>query len=102
MAATHAEHQRNMRKDALREMLSKQKHVEQASDIATEFKKPIDRETQDRLKTKFDMHMKLVNKYLPDLKQSEVSLSGDGENPLALLIKELSGGTAGLPVPSGE
>ena len=87
MAATHAEHQRNMRKDALREMLSKQKHVEQASDIATEFKKPIDRETQDRLKTKFDMHMKLVNKYLPDVKQTEINLTGEEGGPIKTVVE---------------
>jgi hypothetical protein len=85
MAATLKEHQRNIRKEALREMLSKGRHLEEAAEIANKFAKPIKQEEQYRLKTKFDMHMKLVDKYLPSLKA--VELSGDSENPVGVVTR---------------
>ena len=87
MPATHAQHQRTIRKEALREQLSKQGHIQHAVDIATKFNEEIDRETQDRLKTKFDMHMKLVNKYLPDVKQTEINLTGEEGGPIKTVVE---------------
>ena len=100
MAASLKEHQRTIRKESLRELLSKQKHLQQACDIANNFEEQTERVDQDRLKIKFDMHMRLVDKYLPSLKATEIT--GDMENPLVLLVRELSGESTGLPEPSDD
>ena len=83
MAKTRAQENRAIRQEALREQLASQGHLQHVYDIANELSKP-ETEPKDvqRLKVKADIHMKLVDKYLPSLKG--VELSTDPENPLDL------------------
>ena len=73
MAKTRAQLNKAVRQEALREQLSAQGHVQHAVDIADKFAEPINKADADRLKTKFDMHMRLVDKYLPSLKATEIT-----------------------------
>jgi len=73
MAKTRAQLNKSVRQEALRDQLSAQGHVQHAVDIVGKFDEQIDAKDQLRLKTKFDMHMKLVDKYLPSLKATEIT-----------------------------
>lgn len=78
-----ADRNRRIRQDALREQLSKQKLVEQVSDIARkigDLDQDLEQDKVQRLKIAAELNLKLVNKYLPDLKQTE--LIGDPEQPV--------------------
>ena len=86
-----ADRNRKIRQEALREQLSKQKLVEQVVDIAKKLNNlEIELEAGDvtRLKAAADINLKLIVKYLPDLKQTE--LIGDPDQPLLVNTKELS------------
>lgn len=85
MAATAANKNRKIRQDALREQLGKQKLVEKVLDIAKKFEehgKSMEASEIQALRASADIRMKLINKYLPDLKSMEIS--GDEDNPLAI------------------
>lgn len=101
MAATRAQQNRKIRQEALREQLANQKLVEKVVDsiaqidelAALKLKDFDDSEVYisevtaakskaDLIKISIDSRMKLVNKYLPDLKSTE--LTGDPENPLTV------------------
>lgn len=83
MAATRANMNRKIRQEALREQLSKQKHVEQ---VIVNVKKleeqgaSMDGAEAQALKYATDARLKLINKYLPDLKSTE--LTGEGGGPI--------------------
>ena len=77
MAATRAHLNKAVRQEALREQLSKQKHVEKAVDIIgklTDLDNEMDSIEVQRLGKAMDGHFKLINKYLPELKASELSM----------------------------
>lgn len=81
MAATALHKNRAIRQEALREQLSKQKHVEQViKNIKKLEKEGAAMETSElsALKTAIDSRLKLVNKYLPDLKSTELTGEGGG------------------------
>ena len=78
MAATNAAKQRTMRQDALREMLSKKCTVEQLIKNVKKFEEQgasMEPNELQALKYATDTRLKLISKYLPDLKQ--VEMSGD-------------------------
>lgn len=78
-----ADRNRRIRQDALREQLSKQKLVEQVSEIARkigDLDQDLEQDKVQRLKIAAELNLKLVNKYLPDLRQTE--LIGDPEQPV--------------------
>lgn len=78
-----ADRNRKIRQEALREQLSNQKLVEQVVDIAKkigDLSQEFEKDKIDRLKIAADLNMKLVAKYLPDLKQTE--LIGDPDQPI--------------------
>jgi hypothetical protein len=80
-----ADRNRKIRQDALREQLSNQKLVEQVVDIAKkigDLSQDFEKDKIDRLKIAADLNMKLVAKYLPDLKQTE--LIGDPDKPIGV------------------
>jgi len=82
MATTAANKNRAIRQEALREQLSKQKHVEHVIEIAELLSKPISAlESIDvqRLKAAADIKLKLISKYLPDLKITELT-GADGKD----------------------
>lgn len=85
MAATAANKNRKIRQDALREQLSKQKHVEKVIDIAKKLNEQattLESSHIQAYKAAADIHMRLVNKYLPDLKATE--LTGSDGGPLEM------------------
>ena len=76
MAATAVHKNRNIRKEALREQLSQQKHVQHVIDIADKLSNPdSELESTDiqRYAKAADIKLKLIDKYLPSLKQSEIN-----------------------------
>ena len=75
MAATAAAKNRKIRQDALREQLSAQGHVQHVVDIAEKFReqgKDLEPQEVQANKAAADIHLKLINKYLPDLKSVEI------------------------------
>lgn len=84
MAATRAQQNRKIRQDALREQLANQKLVEKVIDSINELDElTSDQEGKDRatiIKTGIDARLKLINKYLPDLKSTEIT--GDPDAPI--------------------
>ena len=87
MAANNAAKQRKLRQDALREVLSKQKHVEQ---VIVNIKKMEEQGASmyptelQALRAATDTRLKLVNKYLPDLKQTDIELTGENGGAIQL------------------
>jgi hypothetical protein len=73
---TRAQKNRDIRKDAMREQLKNQKLVEKVVEIAGKLKEEymILEATQiQSLKASADLNIKLINKYLPDLKAVELT-----------------------------
>ena len=84
---SRAEHNRAIRKEALREQLSKQKHVEQVIENIERIEDLSGEQLDDldirRLSKAIDARLKLINKYLPDDKDpTDVNLGGQENNPL--------------------
>ena len=78
---------RKVRQDALREQLSKQKHVEKVVDNLNklgDLDNEMDQIQVQRLKAANERHLKLIAKYLPDTKAVEIDLHG------SLSISDLS------------
>ena len=72
---------RQIRQQALRDQLQSQKHVEHVIDIADKLSNEsirLDREIVNRYKIVLETKLKLINKYLPDLKAVEVTGEGGG------------------------
>lgn len=83
MARTRAQENRALRQAALREQLENkglvQKVLEDADKIA-ELDRELEPNEVNRLKVASELRMKLINKYLPDLKSTE--LTGDPDSPI--------------------
>ena len=87
MGMTRAQMNKSVRQEALREQLRSQKHVEHVVDILEQIGDldvDLDSAQVQRLKVVVDTKLKLITKYLPDLKSIEHS--GDEENPLQVQI----------------
>lgn len=83
MARTRAMENRAIRQEALREQLSAQGHIQHVIDICAELNeltKPLEAVEVNRKKIVIDTKLKLINKYCPDLKQTE--LTGPDGGPL--------------------
>jgi len=80
---TVAQANRAVRQETLRESLSSGKHLQYAIDsiVKVEGLKPSETSTQELaiLKTAAELRLRLVNKYLPDLKNVEIANDGGGE-----------------------
>ena len=88
MGKTRAQENRAIRQEALREQLSKQKHIEQVVDIATKLGDPnseLDPAMANRLKASAEIRLKLISKYLGDVKAVEVS--GEGGEALTINVQ---------------
>ena len=94
MPRTKADHNRNIRKMAIREQLKEQKHLEKAIDNIKkieEAKGEMDVLEFQRLKAATELRLKLVAKYIPDLKSIEHSGEiGVTDNISAADAKEMS------------
>lgn len=78
---SRAQANKAIRQEALREQLSNQKHVEHVIELikkVQDFGTDLDALQIQRVKIAIDARMKLVGKYLPDLKAME--LSGEVSN----------------------
>ena len=87
MGMTRAQKNKSIRQEALREQLSSQKHVEHVVDILEQIgdlDSALDSNDLQRLKVVVDTKLKLITKYLPDLKS--VEHSGDEDNPLQVQV----------------
>lgn len=78
MAMTRAQQNRAIRQEALREQLEAQGHVQYVVEIATKLREPEEGKNLEstdvtRLKAAADIHLKLIDKYLPSLKATEHS-----------------------------
>jgi len=85
MAATNAAKNRQIRQDALREQLSNKGLVQQVLEAATKIEKQagvMESSELQALKTAAELRLKLINKYLPDLKATE--LTGEGGDAIAI------------------
>ena len=81
---TRAQANRKIRQDALREQLSQGKHVEHVIDIANNLsnvEEKLEATEVVRLKAAADIKLKLINKYLPDLKAVEITHEDDEDAP---------------------
>ncbi len=88
MGRTRAMENRAIRQEALREQLSKQKHIEQVVDIATklgDLDNELDTATANRLKASAELRLRLISKYLGDVKAVEVS--GEGGEALTINVQ---------------
>lgn len=107
MAKTNAQKQRAMRQEELRELLSKKGLVQQVIVDIGKIDELADAKAEDfdsvesytvflnaakdkayLIKTAIDARMKLVNKYLPDLKQAEITM--EAEHSFAQVSDELT------------
>lgn len=89
MGKTRAQENRAIRQEALREQLSAQGHVQHVIEICNELNdltialEPLDVQRKSKV---IDTKLKLINKYLPDLKNTEIS--GDGGGSLTIKVME--------------
>jgi len=87
MADNRATANRRIRQEALREQLSKQKHVEQVIKNIKKMEKEgaaMESTELQALRAATDTRLKLVNKYLPDLKQTDIELTGADGDPVQI------------------
>lgn len=90
MAATNVAKQRSMRQEQLRELLSKQKLVEKVIDTAKKLDEQgamLEQNELQALKASADIRLKLINKYLPDLKSQEIT-GADGDALTVSVIRK--------------
>jgi len=91
MGTTAANKNRAIRQEALREQLSNQKHVEHVVEMLEEIKdlqRDLDSNDLARYKVAIDTKLKLIGKYLPDLKS--VEHTGDEDAPIAIAAYEIT------------
>jgi hypothetical protein len=84
MAETRAQSNRRIRQEALRAQLESQGHVQHVIDILSKVEKPsapLESIDIQRYKLIVDTKLKLINKYLPDLKSIEI-VDEDGNDAL--------------------
>jgi hypothetical protein len=82
MAATRANKNRAIRQEALREQLANQGHLQHVIDLAKKIEEQAEALTLDNTqlqayKVVIDTKLKLVDKYLPSLKSTELTTIGD-------------------------
>ena len=86
---SRAEENRRMRQEKLREELSNKKlvfHVLDTTQKLADLGSPLDALEIQRLKAANEFRLKLINKYLPDEKDTNVTLTGSDGGPAELVI----------------
>jgi len=79
---SRAAENKRIRQEALRDQLASQKHVEKVVDSIgklEDLNTELEPNNANRLKAAIDSRLKLINKYLPDLKATEHSGQIDSE-----------------------
>ena len=98
MKMTRAQENRKIRQEALRDQLASQGHIQHVLEIAKKLQSPeeeIDKGMVDRYKIVIDTKMRLINKYLPDLKSVEAEVDAGGV--LAEILSHIAEAELGLP-----
>lgn len=93
---SRAAENKRIRQEALREQLASQKHVEKVIDSISKLEDldtELEANSANRLKSAIDSRLKLVNKYLPDLKATEHSGELDHNVLYRPIIKRFDGST---------
>ena len=83
--ATAAAKNKRIRQEALREQLSAQGHVQHVVDLVGKIQDEtisIEAEMLNRYKIVLDAKFKLIDKYLPSLKQADYNIGGQEDNPM--------------------
>lgn len=91
MGTTAANKNRAIRQEALREQLSNQGHVQHIVEMLNEIQdlqRDLDSNDLARYKVAIDTKLKLIGKYLPDLKS--VEHTGDEDAPIAIAAYEIN------------
>jgi len=92
MAATNAAKNRAIRQEALREQLAEQCRLQHVFDNIRkleDLEEELEPNNFNRIKTANEQRLKLLNKYLPDLKSTELTGEGGG----AIIARDLTGYT---------
>jgi hypothetical protein len=88
MATTRAHANRKIRQEALREQIANQKHEQHIFEILEELREPgveISSLELQKKKLIIDTKLALLKKYIPDVKQVEIS--GDEDAPLQAVTR---------------
>lgn len=91
MAANAAAKNKKIRQDALREQLAAKGLVQKVLDTADKFderSKGMESNEIQALKAATDIRLRLINKYLPDLKAVEITGSDDEDAPPLKIVFE--------------
>jgi len=94
VAKTKAQLNRQVRQEALREQLSQQGHEQYISEIISNLSDPemeYDSLWVQRLKAAADLRLKLMAKFMPDLKSTEISGPNGGDLVIAVQRKRFDG-----------
>jgi len=89
MAETVKSKNRKMRQENLREQLAAGGHVQHVLDIADKLSEPeakLESTDIQRYKAAADIKLKLIDKYLPSVKHSDVELTGSDGGSIAMEI----------------
>lgn len=81
---------RRVRQEALRESLAARglvQHVLDITDKLSNYENDLDSLMVQRLKAAADLQIKLINKYLPDLKSTEITGEGGGDVGVSLSVQ---------------
>lgn len=85
MAATNAAKNRKIRQDSLREQISKRCTFQQVIDNVEKMEKQgaaMEGQELQALKAATDTRLKLLAKYIPDLKQTDIEITGEDGGPI--------------------
>lgn len=91
-----ADRNKRIRQEALRDQLANKGLVQQVLEISEkigDLSKDLEKDKIDRLKIAADLKMKLVAKYLPDLRQTDLDIGVQEDSPLLALLSKISGKT---------
>lgn len=90
MAKTRAQQNRAIRQEALREQLSNQGHLQYAVENIQKIEQLEPSDSFNQLLTKYktaaELRLRMVNKYLPDLKNTEIT--GEAGGSLTIKVTE--------------
>lgn len=96
---TIANRNRKIRQDALREQLAEQCRLQHVLETIKKIENADDSHDLARLKAANDQRIKLLGKYLPDLKAIDMQGEVDAGDTLKDFLSAISGKTTGLPKP---
>ena len=94
VAKTKTQLNRQMRQEAFRDFLSKQKLIEKVIDISDKLMEPdVEYDALDiqRMRTAAELNLKLASKFLPDLKSTELTGPEGGDLVIAVQRKRFDG-----------